>query len=103
MNDASAGGACDTLSCPVHPESEIVLSLLASTRVCECAPQLPSTHTQTQVVPNPLLSVTPDRARVPPDGTAELEVAFSVAGAEQFATVLELEVRGGKAIKIPIK
>ncbi len=58
---------------------------------------------QPQAVPNPLLSITPDRGRCPPDGTTEIELSLVARAPGVVATVLELEVCGGKPIKIPVR
>ncbi|KAI8473771.1 MAG: hypothetical protein J3K34DRAFT_497953 [Monoraphidium minutum] len=56
-----------------------------------------------RAVANPRVSVHPDRARVPPEGAVQVEVSVAAEGPGPWAAVLELEVRGGRPIKIPIR
>lgn len=54
-----------------------------------------------QVLPNSLLSVTPERGQVAAEGSAELEVALLLTQPGPLSTVLELDLRGGKVLKLP--
>ncbi len=56
-----------------------------------------------QVKPNALLAVSPDRQHVGAESVAELEVSLLPQQPGQFSAVLELEVRGGKSLKLPIR
>lgn len=56
-----------------------------------------------QVLPNPLLSVTPERGQVVAEGSAELEVTVLLTQPGPLSTVLELDLRGGKVLKLPIR
>lgn len=56
-----------------------------------------------QVLPNSLLSVTPERGQVVAEGSAELEVALLLTQPGPLSTVLELDLRGGKILKLPIR
>ena len=67
------------------------------------APSRPPSAPPQQAPPNPALAVSPDRASVAPGGSAEVEVSFVVGSAGAWAATLELEVRGGRPIRIPIK
>jgi hypothetical protein len=56
-----------------------------------------------QVLPNSLLSVVPERGQVVAEGSAELEVALLLTQPGSLSTVLELDLRGGKILKLPIR
>lgn len=56
-----------------------------------------------QVLPNPLLTVTPERGQVVAEGSAELEVTLLLSQPGPLSTVLELDLRGGKVLKLPIR
>lgn len=52
---------------------------------------------------NSQLQVSPDRGYAPAEGTTVLEVLLSPQQPGHFAATLEVEVRGGKALKLPIR
>jgi hypothetical protein len=56
-----------------------------------------------QVVPNPQLSVSPDRGHVAAESGAELELSLTPQQPGQVTATLELEVRGSKPLKLPIR
>lgn len=56
-----------------------------------------------QVHSNSQLQVSQDRGHVAAESAAELEVLFTPKQSGQFAAVLEVEVRGGKTLKLPIR
>jgi hypothetical protein len=64
---------------------------------------MPSAGFLLQVLPNSLLSVTPERGQVAAEGSAELEVALLLTQPGPLSTVLELDLRGGKILKLPIR
>lgn len=55
------------------------------------------------MLPNSLLTVTPERGQVAAEGSAELEVALMLTQAGPVSTVLELDLRGGKVLKLPVR
>lgn len=56
-----------------------------------------------QVVPNPQLTVSPDSGHVAAESGAELELSVLPQQPGQFAATLEIEVRGSKPLKLPIR
>lgn len=56
-----------------------------------------------QVIPNRQLSVVPERGRVLAESMVELEVSLLPQQPGQFAAVLEVEVRGSRTLKLPIR
>lgn len=57
----------------------------------------------TQVLPNSLVKVFPERAKVAPEEVLDVEVTFTIAAPGLLATILEVEVRGSKPLKMPLK
>lgn len=56
-----------------------------------------------QVLPNDGVAVTPERGLVAGEGSAELELKLLLTRPGQMAATLELDVRGGKTLKLPIR
>jgi hypothetical protein len=56
-----------------------------------------------QVIPNSQLSVSPERGQVAAESSAELEVALLLTQPGPISTVLELDLRGGKTVKLPVR
>lgn len=56
-----------------------------------------------QVLPNSQLSVSPERGQVAAEGSLELEVALLLTQHGPMSTVLELDLRGGKTLKLPVR
>jgi hypothetical protein len=56
-----------------------------------------------QVAPNPQLHVSPDRGHVAAESGAELELSLLPQQPGQFTATLEIEVRGSKPLKLPIR
>jgi hypothetical protein len=81
--------------CPVATANGTVLPVLsictANARQCM------------QVVPNTLLSVSPDRGHVAAESGAELELSLTPQQPGQLTATLELEVRGSKPLKLLIR
>lgn len=67
------------------------------------SPHPSSSRHHPQAAPNPRISVLPERARVPPESSVEVEVSIVAEAQGPWAAVLELEVRGGKPLKVPIR
>jgi len=55
------------------------------------------------VLPNPLLKVQPMRAKASPDEVVDVEVTFCPQNPGLMSTSLEIQVQGGKTLKIPVK
>lgn len=87
-----AGACCAPPAC-THP-------LRARIR-CKIAPK--PQRALVQALPNPLLNIHPDRARCMPESVTEIELSLAVVAPGPWSAVLELEVRGGRPIKIPVK
>jgi hypothetical protein len=56
-----------------------------------------------QICSNSLLSVTPSHGRVAAESVAELDVHLTIHQEGSVATVLEVEVRGNKPLRLPIR
>ncbi|MEW5311269.1 MAG: hypothetical protein WDW38_002999 [Sanguina aurantia] len=56
-----------------------------------------------KILPNSLVKVFPERAKVAPEEVLDVEVTFTIAAPGFLATVLEVEVRGSKPLKMPLK
>lgn len=56
-----------------------------------------------QVLPNGNVSVTPERGPVNAESLTDLEVGFTAATAGPWQAQLEVEVRGGKTLRLNIK
>jgi hypothetical protein len=78
-----------------------------------CLPGIPCRHRivescwlvfpTAQVIPNSQLSVSPERGQVAAESSAELEVALLLTQPGPISTVLELDLRGGKTVKLPVR
>ncbi|KAF5834411.1 flagellar associated protein [Dunaliella salina] len=55
------------------------------------------------VLPNPLLKVQPMRAKASPDEVVDVEVTFCPQSPGLMSTALEIQVQGGKTLKLPVK
>lgn len=56
-----------------------------------------------QLIPNEMVRCTPDRGSVHSGSTLELELTLSCMEPQVISTFLTVEVRGGKAVKLPVK
>lgn len=56
-----------------------------------------------QVLPNSQLSVSPERGQVAAESSAELEVALLLREPGPLHAMLELDLRGGKILRLPFR
>lgn len=97
----------------VGPERVLATQSTVTFLCCTVLTQLPPpTSTQhpytpgkcmPQVVSGPVLTVVPERGHVPAGGSLELEVSLLLHGPGPLSVALELEVRGGRVLKLPIR
>lgn len=55
------------------------------------------------MLPNSKLIVSPERGLVPAEGSAELEVTLLLTEPGPLSAVLELDLRGGKVLRLPVR
>jgi hypothetical protein len=56
-----------------------------------------------QIIPAEKIQATPSKGRVAPDGVTEIELSFLVDASGTWSAILEVEVRGGKPLKLPMR
>jgi hypothetical protein len=60
-------------------------------------------HPQVLQQPGSQLSVSPERGQVAAEGSAELEVMLLLTQPGHMSAVLELDLRAGKVLRLPIR
>ena len=63
----------------------------------------PRQHLLVQILPTEKIQVTPSKGRVAPEGVTEIELSFLVDTLGAWSATLEVEVIGGKPLKLPVR
>lgn len=56
-----------------------------------------------RILPHPLLTVKPDKGKISSEETIDLDLSFTCQVPGVLDTKLEVEIRGGKILKVPVK